>query len=514
MTTLEEKLERYYSNFPSLYKPGNNIEIDAFFKAWAKSDAEIENAIPAARDQLFVKRAIGLYLDRLASNCNIVRPTSLYLNDDIFRQIIPILCHGNPATKSGLSALIDILFGEEAQRANCTSQNPETYRVVKVQDFSGNGTNLGTFQVGSVTDLAIGYEIEIEDDVNDRISVYVTDITGTGPYTIEVDGGLTDLSAYTVAQNAQFRTGETLRVQTDRGIQSIRFPSSAFADTDAATVDEIIAYYNAHMSWSKASKFINGSNVFLRIRTTTIGAGGYVLITGGTLNNLLNFDTRVRCQNAQVIIVEPGDENTVIIETPTDTTIVSRTLRGSLHLRENEDIIDGRPDVNSSAPFYPGPFLASPATNGFIRSTTCTLQEVINVGDYKGSIQVDDASDFPDAVGDLTMGFGTASEEGPFKYFSRSSNTQIDFSPPRFFSKSHDIGEIINLSTAIVTDTEDYGIGFNGYKPRDDGSDYMAFVTDPLTTPLVLGDILSGLTDAGIPIAILSESHVYRWSEL
>lgn len=59
MTTLEEKLERYYSNFPSLYKPGNNIEIDAFFKAWAKSDAEIENAIPAARDQLFVKRAIG-----------------------------------------------------------------------------------------------------------------------------------------------------------------------------------------------------------------------------------------------------------------------------------------------------------------------------------------------------------------------------------------------------------------------------------------------------------------------
>ena len=513
--TLQEKLDRYYRNTPVYLRPENNRPTNGLLKAWATEDMNVENAIWEAKDQLFVARADGLYLDRLAANCGIERPTSLYLDDDTFRELIPLLCHGNIATRGGLSELIDILYGEDSQRAHCISQNPETYRMVESQDFTGDGTISGTFEVDDITDLAVGYEIEIEDDVNDTITVEITAITGSGPYTIEVDDGDTDLSGYTIAQNAQLRTGETLTVQSDRGTEMIRFPSSAFADHNAATVEELVAYYNEHMTYTTASVETNTGIDYLQIRTNTIGASGWVWITAGSANNVLNFNTDSRCQNAEVIIIEPGDEDGVIIDAPTDTSIVTRDLRGSWHMRGDETIVDSRPTIDSSNPFYPGSFLASPATDGFIRSTTCTLQETITAGDYKNSLIVDDSSSFPDETGKITLSFGIGdSEEGPFTYTGRPSNTALLISPARIFTRDHAIGETINLSTTPSADVEDYGSGYNGYKPRDDGSDYMAFVTDPLTTSIVLSEILEDITDAGIPVDILSESLVYRWDEL
>ena len=514
-TTLEEKLARYYKNLPTYLKPENNIPTNGLIRAWATEDVLIENAIYEAKDQLFVARADGQYLDRLAANCGIIRPSSLYFDDDTFREIIPLLCHGNIATLGGLSELIDILYGEDAQRAHCISQNPETYRMVEEQDFSGNGTISGTFEVSDITDLAVGYEIEIESDTEDTITAEITTITGSGPYTIEVDDGDTDLSAFTVAQNAQFRTGETLTVQSDRGTETIRFPSSAFADHDAATVEELVEYYNNHMTYTTASVETNTGVDYFQIRTNTIGASGWVLITGGTANNVLNFDTETRCQNAEIIIIEPGDEDVVIVDSGADTSVVTRDLRGSWHMRGDETIVDSRPTIDSSNPFYPGSFLSSPATDGFITSTTCTLQETISEGDFKNTLLVDDSSSFPDEEGKITISFGITEEEGPFTYNGRPSNTSILINPARVFTKSHSIGETINLSTTPDTvGSEDYGSGYNGYKPKDDGSDYMMFVTDPLTTSIVLSEILEDVTDAGIPVEILSESLAYRWNEL
>lgn len=513
--TIEQKLDRYYRNLPSYLKPENNRNINALLRAWAGEDTNIENAIIEAKEQLYVATADGAFLDRLAANCGITRPSSLYLDDETFRQIIPILCHGSVITKGGLSALIDALFGKDAQRAHCTSLNPETYRMVETQDFTNNGTSGGTFGVSDITDLAVGYELEIGSDTQSIITVTVTNITGSGPYTIEVDSAGTDLSAYTVAQNAYFKIGETLTIESDQGTESLRFPSSAFADHNAATVAELVAYYNAHMTLTTATVHADSGSNYFRIRTNTIGASGYVLIVSGTANDVLNFDNESRCQNASIIISEPGTGG-VVVETPTDTTIVTRTLKGSWHLRADESIVDSRPTIDASNPFYPGAFLASPATDGFIRSTTCLLQETITAGDFKNTLLVDDSSNFPDEAGFLTVSFGVgASEEGPFTYNGRPSNTTLLLNPAREFTVSHAIGETINLSTAPTgTGVEDYGAAYNGYKPRDDGSDYMAFVTDPLTTSIVLSEVLENVTVAGIPVDILTESITYRWAEL
>lgn len=517
MITQNDILQRYYSNLPSYLRPEGNRLINSLLRAWAGEDARIENAIDEARDQLFIATADGYYLNLLGANLGIARPEGFVLDDEKFRNLIPILSSGQLLNKAVIADLIDLIYGPAYQRANCTSQNSETYRMAKAIDLLTDGTMVGTFTVSTIADLAVGYEIELTDDVTPLASYTITNITGAGPYTIELDGGLSDISAYLVAQNAQVRTSESLTVQTDTGTETVRFLTSDFVDSDNATADEIATAYNARMHLSVADALITNTGTYVRVRTKTIGALGSIHVLSGTANNSLNFDTDQPCKNANIFIVENGNKDGVEIVTNTDVPLLNRELSGAWYLRSDHTIVDGRPNVTSANPFYPGAFLASPASNKFITSVKTTLQETINIGDYKNTVQFSDVSSFPDdSLNTITFGFGLGDkEEGPIRYNSRPINTVLTFNPAISFQKAHAIGDEINLSTAPTgTGVEDYGLAFQGYKPRDDGLDYMAFVTNPLTAQEILEELILQVTGAGIPVTFDVQSLVYRWAEL
>lgn len=79
--------------------------------------------------------------------------------------------------------------------------------------FSGSGTVAGTFQVDSVTGLSVGLPVTLSvlDGNPAPLNATITDITGAAaPFTIEVDGGVPDLSLYT--------TGETAVVGDQNGL--------------------------------------------------------------------------------------------------------------------------------------------------------------------------------------------------------------------------------------------------------------------------------------------------------
>lgn len=69
--------------------------------------------------------------------------------------------------------------------------------------FASNGTAAGTFTVASVAGVSVGQFTRIVDNNTAEIEAVVTSITGSGPYTIEVNNGATDLTAYTTAQSAR-----------------------------------------------------------------------------------------------------------------------------------------------------------------------------------------------------------------------------------------------------------------------------------------------------------------------
>lgn len=88
--------------------------------------------------------------------------------------------------------------------------------------FSSDGTAIGTFSVDSIQGLSTGLLAIVDDGDSSPLNVTITNITGAlAPFTIEVDSGLTDLSAYTLLQSA---------VLTDR--QQLNFSTSIHIGVD------------------------------------------------------------------------------------------------------------------------------------------------------------------------------------------------------------------------------------------------------------------------------------------
>lgn len=69
--------------------------------------------------------------------------------------------------------------------------------------LASDGTSGGTFTVASLGNLEVGKMIALDDGNSPPLfPLRVTSVTGSGPYTITVDSGATDISAYTTAQSA------------------------------------------------------------------------------------------------------------------------------------------------------------------------------------------------------------------------------------------------------------------------------------------------------------------------
>lgn len=76
--------------------------------------------------------------------------------------------------------------------------------------FLTDGLVGGTFTVSSTLGIMIGQEVVISDNNSPSIVGFITDISGTGPYTLEIrnarsGGSLVDLSSYLVSENAYIR---------------------------------------------------------------------------------------------------------------------------------------------------------------------------------------------------------------------------------------------------------------------------------------------------------------------
>ena len=105
-------------NFPGLYKPESNKVIKALLEAIGQEDDNVSAQILNAKEQLFIKTAIGNYLNALGSNVGIKRPLNadkIISNDDLFRQLIPILSFYPKQIKPTIKALLDAFYGSNPE---------------------------------------------------------------------------------------------------------------------------------------------------------------------------------------------------------------------------------------------------------------------------------------------------------------------------------------------------------------------------------------------------------------
>lgn len=164
----EYKRLRSYLN-PFLRGPN----VDAVLNALAAGSSSylIENAA-AVNDQLYITTASGVYLDRRLNDYGIIRPTSVGLSDDIFRQI-GIEVKNRKQVRDLVNNILNIMFGDEFTRATSDSQEFEPYNLSNndnlIINFDENQTVNVVFKTEQFQSIAAATAIEVANAITETL---------------------------------------------------------------------------------------------------------------------------------------------------------------------------------------------------------------------------------------------------------------------------------------------------------------------------------------------------------
>lgn len=92
-----------------------------------------------------------------------------------------------------------------------------------------------------------------------------------------------------------------------------------------------------------------------------------------------------------------------------------------------------------------GPFIYDPKSGVAVTGVETTISTSIQEGASYNTLNVDDASDFPDEEGWLCFGFGTKDETQPVHYLGRISNTILLLDPTYSFPRTLEEGVAVTL---------------------------------------------------------------------
>lgn len=144
--------------------------------------------------------------------------------------------------------------------------------------------------------------------------------------------------------------------------------------------------------------------------------------------------------------------------------------------------------INHVLTNYPGSFIPDTTTGFTVTKDRGTLGQTITAGTIIPTMTMLDASNIPNANGELVFNFGRNNEEGPVEYFGRPNNSTLLISPTYIFQNDHEIGEIVNVS-------------FSPYQePAIDGSDYSVYLVGITAARVLAQEIVESVTAAGIVI--------------
>lgn len=145
-----DRLQRLINLMPRFYKPANNVMLNGILQAWAQEDQASEVSVSDAKDMLFIKRAISKYLDYLASNLNVSRPTIVKFIDDKFRQLIPVLTYWPKQIKPSIYKCLELFWSIEYLHSTATSGNFEPFNL--------SGGETLTFMVDEFHEVSVNFQ--------------------------------------------------------------------------------------------------------------------------------------------------------------------------------------------------------------------------------------------------------------------------------------------------------------------------------------------------------------------
>lgn len=333
-----DKFTRLATSLPSIYKAEVNTMVRGLLKAWGLGDDQIEVQIKETKNQLFVSDANARYLDLLAGNVGVSRGPELGIEDNDFRNLIPVLSYYPKQVRGTIISLLDVFWGAGFTRANLNSGNQETFNFGPAATLTGTATfrknSDRVFGVGTsfLSEVVVGQYIKpvgFSDKTYAKVSAVVsnTEIILSRP------------TENLVAVNATVAKLDPLtldyEVDNGRDHRMIRFIPNEFEDITAITAQELTTFINNNVEHNQnltASVFIDPlSGNKLNLRTNTPGLQGSLQILGGTANDpsRLNFSLEKQIETkAAVYEINP---NEIVVQIPSSVPILRRSLQGSAH---------------------------------------------------------------------------------------------------------------------------------------------------------------------------------------
>jgi len=509
ITTKEEQYARLRS-YLSPYIKGPAT--DAILQALAVGNAAyLINNIRAVNDALYIATASGRYLDERLADAGIVRPPSVGLSDEVFRQI-GIEVKNRKQVRDLINNLLDAIFGDEYVRAISQAKAFEPYNLrdgdTLIINFDDSVTVPITFHTSMFQSIAAATAQEVADAITKNLrslgfaGTAVAKDDGNGPYVQLISDTIGASSSVTVlgghAQNALLfdapvSAGGNMSTQWTLSLQPggvIRYTWSGGANPQLGKLSEgnyVNIYGGGFASSSNEgshtiTKAVGGiASVSYFEIVNPLGTPGIIVQGNDDAVRFYNPVRKVLASRLSYAVVYQPSSRILQVFLPAATKVVRRERVGSAHLHDPADAV-------SLLPHQEGPYMYDISQPYTVSHIGTTLAQNLD-GTMPRVISVVSSAQFPDQQGNLILGYGTSKQEGPIPYIARPSSNTLLISPAYTIKYAHPSGSDVALVAAKA--------------PADisrDGLDYPFYTTDVVSGRVYVQELINSVAATGINI--------------
>jgi hypothetical protein len=355
MAENKSKIDRIHDQMPRYFKTRTNKNWKALIEALGQSDQALSDLVESVRDQFFVTTANRPYLDRLGANFKISRPKFIGMDDETFRQYIPILAYQPKQVKLVLDLLLDIFFFKESTTAfaQSTASGPYQLRDGWQLDYIVDGaqTESITFEADDFVDINNATPEEIAGVINrnakysfcvvfdDRIQkqkflrIFTNTVGSKG--SIQVIGGRANIQFRFTGFNEESGSGTSTQWQITKVGDTVTFKHIGGVSPRLDKVQE----------GDRVIVDIPGNEGSFTVTQVDVGESEFQFVnlfaTEGVWDHSVNPDSSVSFLTPEKVVVftnnnravvwevEPGE---ILVEMPASPPVVKRRLQGSAHI--------------------------------------------------------------------------------------------------------------------------------------------------------------------------------------
>jgi len=363
-----DKVKKIHDYMPALYNTRVNPNWKAFVEAIGESDQEIADLIEAVRKQFFIKTASRPYIDRLGTANSVQRPRFVGMDDQTFREFIPIMSYNPKQVKIVLDKLLDLFFFKDSTTSFIQTSEYEPFslsdgweldylidsikneRIAFSTDEFVDISNATADEIVSAINRQVqhSYAISYEDSISKKTYIRIFTNTIGAKGSLSMIGGLANIGMKFDGFN--FSAGNGVNTEWNVAIvgNTVTFtyvsgddPGLEFisvGDTALIDIPDNTGYFKI-TDVNTADKLFSFTGMFNT-------AGNYTQTSADDLKFIENITTHVYTQDRRALTweVKPGE---IIVEIPPSPPVVKRNRKGAAHVNGTTSLVTSFPSINS-----------------------------------------------------------------------------------------------------------------------------------------------------------------------